>query len=221
MLLNYLFANFLEERDFVAAAGLPADDLDNLIKARLIPSASYAVEGNIQSVSFVSTFRDDAVYRFHLKGHLKWIEALDRLSIDAEAQARDYFEHRYDVAMKAFLAGRLGTELTALAPDVPAKFDSKLADATWDHFLGGVYGVCTRDGLPETIFLKQVGVAFIEQLTASDGIALTDERLPLLGRAVDFLDSVESEFAPHEVTQASRQRCIIDVRARFLSDLAA
>ena len=31
----------------------------------------------------------------------------------------------------------------------------------------------------------------------------------------------ERDFAPHEVAQASRQRCIIDVRARFLSDLAA
>ncbi len=32
---------------------------------------------------------------------------------------------------------------------------------------------------------------------------------------------VESEFAPHEVAESSRQRCIIDVRERYLAELVA
>ena len=221
MLLNYLFANFQEERDFASAANLSAEALGDLIEARLMPSASYVVDGEARSLSFVSRYRDDAVYRFHLKGHLEWIEALSRLSLGSEARARDYFEHRYHLAKATFLSGDLGRDLAALLPEVPEGFDSRRAEATWDRFLKGVYGVCTRDGRPETIFLKQAGVDFIERLTASGPADLTGEELRLLARAVDFLDRVESDFAPHEVAQASRQRCIIDVRARFLSDLAA
>lgn len=41
-----------------------------------------------------------------------------------------------------------------------------------------------------------------------------------LERAVAFLDKVESDFAPHEASQTSRQRCIVDVNARFLSNIA-
>ncbi|NIA68746.1 hypothetical protein HBA54_09100 [Pelagibius litoralis] len=221
MLLNYLFANFHEEQDFIRLAGISANDLENLIKKRIMPSAPYIFGSNARSVSFVSDVKEDRTYRFHLKGHLNWIKAIDRLNLDCEQRAREFFDARYAIAKKLFFSGQLGAELAACVPEVPSLFDAAQLEETWNHFLNGVYGVCTRDGQPETIFLKQSGVMFIERMTQAGPKALSPTQLNTLTRAVAFLDGVESDFAPHEVAQASRQRCIVDVRARFLCNQAA
>ena len=221
MLMNYLYAHFHEESGFAKAAGVSADELHDLFSERLIPTASYVIGTNTRSVSFVSDYRGQETYRFHLKSYVSWIETLRRLSIDTEARAREYFEQRYNLARDTFLSGELGHQLNAAAPDVIAGFDTQRADATWGNFLDGVYGVCTRDGMPETVFLKLACVDFVDHLVAPEQIERTRTRLSLLHSLVDFLDGVEAEFAPHEVAQSSRQRCIIDVKARYLTRPAA
>lgn len=221
MLLNYLFSHFHEENAFAEAAGISMTDLRERQESRVIPLASYVVDGRCRSTSFVSTFEDDTVYRFHLKGYLAWLKAVERLSLDSEERARDCFEQRFDAAKRIFLSGGLGAELAALAPDIPARFDRNHAATTWAHFLKGVYGVCTCDGQPETVFLKQIGVMFVERMAETPPGRLSRDRLALLARTVDFLDEVESPFAPHEVPQSSRQRCIIDIRVNYLAGQAA
>jgi hypothetical protein len=107
------------------------------------------------------------------------------------------------------------------APDIAGQFDEDHANATWGHFLNGVYGVCTRDGRPESVFLKQAGAMFIEQMIAHGPDKLSRSQTDLLSRSVDLLDGVESDFAPHEAPKASRQRRIVDVRGRFFDMKAA
>ena len=216
MLLNYLYSNFLEEREFAQSCQLSVDELHETVRARVAPSASYVLETDIRSISFVADRSDQQTYRFHLKSHVSWIGTIRRLEISTEAAARAYFEVRYRSAKEMFLSGELGRQLNSLAPEVVRQFGHKRAETTWRRFLDGVYGVCTRDGMPETVFLKQVGVDFVDYLVAPERTHQTRERLPLLRELVDFLDGVESEFAPHEAVNASRRRCIDDVRARFL-----
>ena len=216
MLLNYLYANFFEESVFTVKCDTSAAKLSRLIKNRIFPEPSYIFKSNSNSVSFVSTHREETTYRFHLQGHCAWHDAVERLGLDTEDRARHHFFSRYHNTRETFLASRLGRQLCDVAPDVAAQFDNHLADATWNYFLQGVYGVCTRDGQPESIFLKQAGVKFIEKMIAAGRKALSEQQMHLLKRAVSFLDRVESEFAPHEVSQSSRQRCIMDVRAKFL-----
>lgn len=110
----------------------------------------------------------------------------------------------------AFFASALGQSLSAAEPDVPPRFDAAHRAASWDHFLNGIYGVCTTDGQPETIFLKQAGVMFIDAMLLSGGSRLSPRHRDLLRRAVAFLDPVLSAFAPHELRRSSRQRCILD-----------
>lgn len=216
MLLNYLYANFLEEADFAEACGCSPAALRSAINANVFPRASYTYISAGQSRSFVSDESKSETYQFHLKGHVAWMQEIIRFGISTEAQARQRFFARYDAAKDAFLSGDLGGSLAQASPGVSRRFDEIHARATWAHFLNGVYGVCTRDGQPETVFLKQIGVMFIEAMTAKNASALAQERHSLLERAVDFLDTVESEFAPHEVGQTSRQRCIVDVRRKLL-----
>ncbi|MEM8748689.1 MAG: DUF6058 family natural product biosynthesis protein [Pseudomonadota bacterium] len=216
MLLNYLYANFLEEHDFARACGLSEDGLAAMMENQIIPSASYTYSGHGRSTSFVSDFHDETVCRFHLKGHVDWQKTVTRLGLNRESDARAHFFQRYNNAMNTFFTNVLGQQLSAVEPDIENRFNSEHANATWRNFLDGVYGVCTRDGQPESIFQKQVGVMFVEHLIAGETDELPQEQLDLLARTVSFLDAVASEFAPHETAISSRQRCIIDVRARFL-----
>lgn len=221
MLLNYLYSNFLEENSFAHACGISRKTLASLIDARIIPAPSYIYEGNNQATSFVSNFIDSDTYRFHLKGNLAWVNTTLRLGLDTEDRARDHFFHRYDQAKQTFLSSQLGQQLVAFAPEIPARFDASHAASTWGYFLEGVYGVCTRDGQPETVFLKQAGVMFIEQMSADGPGSLSPSQIELLECTVSLLDSIESDFAPHEVAHTSRQRCITDIRANFLFKGAA
>lgn len=220
MLLNYLYSNFLETSAFAAACDTSEQTLADGIQARILPAPSYEYQSNARSVSFVSTADDTATYRFHLKGHVAWHRDVMRFGLTSEDRARSHFFDRYDQAKKMFFTSDLGKQLADTAPHIPDVFDDTHATATWAHFLNGVYGVCTRDGQPDSVFLKQAGVMFIDQMIA-DGPPMSRDQLNLLARAVHFLDAVESDFAPHEAPQASRQRCIVDVKARFFDTVAA
>jgi hypothetical protein len=221
MLLNYLYSNFLEEGAFAAACGTSRQDLTDYIEARIFPAPSYVYESKGRSVSFVSDVVEDVTYRFHLKGHSEWLTSITRLGLMAEDRARAHFFNRYTEAKETFLTSDLGNQLATIAPQIPSEFDADHSSMTWKHFLSGVYGVCTRDGQPESVFLKQAGVMFVEHMISEGPGSLSDTQLKLLKRTVDFLDAVESEFAPHEAPQASRQRCIVDVNAKFFNRLAA
>ncbi|WP_298974970.1 DUF6058 family natural product biosynthesis protein [uncultured Roseobacter sp.] len=220
MLLNYLYNHFLEEHDFAQTCDLSLSDLCQLVERRVFPGPSYVYGASGRSASFVSDAADDTTYRFHLKGYEAWIEAIQRFGLDTEERARTHFFDRYNASRSAFLSSDLGKALTDVAPTVTKQFDADHANATWSHFLNGVYGVCTRDGLPESVFLKQSGVMFIEAMIQQTAEKIGQIDLGLLGRAVDFLDKVEAEFAPHEVEASSRKRCIIDVRKKYLGGLA-
>lgn len=221
MLLNYLYTNFLEERQFADVAGTTTDELAAHIETKVFPSPSYVYDSKARSISFVADFSDEQAYRFHLRGHLDWYRDIAQLGLNTEARSRSHFFSRYEQAKLAFLSSSLGAELQALALDVAGQFDEDHANSTWGHFLNGVYGVCTRDGRPESIFLKQACVMFIEKMVANGPDTLSHHQTALLRRAVDFLDRVESEFAPHEVPMVSRQRFIVDVKARFFDKKVA
>lgn len=221
MLLNYLYTNFFEESQFADNVGTTTEQLNALIRAQVFPSPSYVYDSKGRSVSFVADFPDEQAYRFHLRGHTDWYREIVQLGLESEARTRSYFFSRYDQAKSMFLSSSLGAELQMEAPDVAGQFDEDHANSTWGHFLNGVYGVCTRDGRPESVFLKQAGVMFIEHMIVDGPDNLSQSQSALLRRAVAFLDSVESDFAPHEAPNASRQRCIVDVNARFFDKKAA
>ncbi|SFK89441.1 hypothetical protein SAMN04488518_11122 [Pseudovibrio ascidiaceicola] len=221
MLLNYLYSEFYEEQVFQDLLGLSSADWQSLLERRVMPAASYLFTNSSLCVSFLGQFQERELYRFHLKSHRRWFEDLQCFGLTQEQAAKAFFLSRFRNAKEAFLAGELGSRLHASDPEVLSAFDGDLEERTWGHFLNGTYGICTRDGQPDTIFQKQVGVRFVENMTKTEPHLLSGEQLGLLRQTVDFLDGVESEFAPHEVAQSSRQRCIIDVREQYLAERVA
>lgn len=216
MLVSYLHEHFLTSADFAAAAGWGPEQLSRAIAERIIPGPSYRAHGALRITSFVADAEVALDEAFHLAAHLAWAAELERLDLRTELAARSRFMQRYDAAKRSFTASGRGQSLLRANPKVLARFDSGHAAATWDHFLNGVYGVCTRDGAPETIFHKQIGVMIVEALTEFPPDQIAPDALTVLADAVGFLDEVASDFAPHERASSSRQRCIMDIRARYL-----
>ena len=217
MLLNYLYQNFLEEDDFLTASGLEKRQLQSLQRRRILPLPSYVYSANGRSTSFPGSYCDEDEYRFHQKGHVHWADTVSTLGIEDEDSAQRHFEHRFNSAKDMFLTSTLGLALCSKAPEIQESFDEANLKLTWSHFLDGTYGLCTKDGLPETIFLKGAGVRFIESLINDTGFGGNDDDHNLLRQIVDLLDRVESDFAPHEIRTSSRQRCINNVRKKYLS----
>jgi hypothetical protein len=216
MSLTYLFETFQEESAFAAAHGTDPARLAGLIAQRLFPAPSYtlayAPDGGGRITSYFGTHADTASYRFHLKAHGRWLADIVRFGLDGEAQVEAFFRARYIAARDAFFAGALGRKLAAAMPDVAAGFDDGQIAASWRHFLDGTFGVCTRDGQPETIFLKEACASFVERMADGPGGAgYADILVP----TVDLLDRVLSPFAPHEVERSSRQRWVNDMRAQL------
>lgn len=82
-----------------------------------------------------------------------------------------------------------------------------------DTFLNGIYGLCTKSGLPEDIAAKEFAIIEINELSIFD--ALNKEQLVKLTNAVNLLDKVSSLFAPHERLKSSRERLINETRFKY------
>ncbi|GHB20135.1 hypothetical protein GCM10007094_05110 [Pseudovibrio japonicus] len=203
---------------FLTLLGLCPSDWLSLQERRLMPAASYQLSSRTLCSSFLGEHQVREQSHFHLKSHRRWFEDLQCFGLTQEQAAKAFFLSRFRNAKTAFLDGELGGRLHDLYPDVLAAFNGDLEERTWVHFLNGTYGICTRDGQPDTIFRKQAGVRFVEKMTEIPPHLFPADQLQLLQQTVDFLDGVVSEFAPHDVPQSSRQRCILDVREQYLAE---
>ncbi|MCJ8295556.1 MAG: DUF6058 family natural product biosynthesis protein, partial [Colwellia sp.] len=83
----------------------------------------------------------------------------------------------------------------------------------WYLFLSGIYGLCTKTGLPEDIAAKEFSILEINELSELDD--LTDQQINKLTVAVNLLDSASSLFAPHERLRSSRHRLVNEVRRKY------
>lgn len=212
MLLSYLFKKFFEETEFLKLANISAKELIKITKNNVVPKPSYILENTTTAVSYFGQHQEQQIYRFHLKAHLKWLQTIQAFEVTKENRAKKLFADQYNAKMELFFSSPLGKAISVEMPDLVNSF----SQTTWQHFLDGTYGVCTKTGSPGDIFLKETCVQFITFFINHfpEGNP-TIAQYELLMKTVDFLDTVESEFAPHEVQNSSRQRCIIDVRERF------
>jgi len=83
----------------------------------------------------------------------------------------------------------------------------------WQHFLNGIYGLCTKSGLPEDIAAKELAILQINALIEKDN--LDKAQRDKLTKAVNLLDAASSLFAPHERLKSSRHRLIDEVRHQY------
>ncbi|WP_085909054.1 DUF6058 family natural product biosynthesis protein [Kiloniella majae] len=216
MLLNYLYANFYEEASLLKQSQISRDKIQHFIREKRAPQPSYVIDANLGAVSFVSQATLSEAYKFYPQTYPKWLKILKSEKLDTGDKAKEYFKQAYQAAGQNFFESEQGKDLLEEHPTLPDYLTPEHFNETWNHFLGGIFGVCTRENLPQGIFEKQLLVRFIDYMKqhhSPENISpLSKSRLQT---AVSFLNKVEADFAPHEVPTTSRQRCINDVREQY------
>ncbi len=210
----YLATHFQPTKAHAAACDINIDQLEDLIAKGLYPGASYKVQHKFLCNSFVANEElqtDSTLYKI---SHRNWYEAIKQENITKEASAFDLFTTRYHAAHHAHFNREIGQIMQQLWPAIAKPPKMRDLAASWSYFKEGVYGVCTSDGLPETIFQKQYGVRFMDHVMSAPA-QHAPEVEKLIRQIIDWLDGVIAPFPPHEIATSSRQRCIVNARIRF------
>ena len=161
---------------------------------------------SLLSDSFFGEHTETTDTEYFAKGYVAWLYLLQVPGNIKDAYS--IFTNKYKSKIK-----QLSTD-GFLSSDT--KVNSALdyhIEAEWGYFIDGIYGLCTKSGLPEDIASKELAILIIKKFESKD--ILTDPERAELIKAVSFLDSVSSLFAPHERIRSSRYRLINEVRRKF------
>jgi len=216
-MLNYLFAHFHERAEITSQLEAHPEHLENLIQAQCAPNPSYRVIAASECLSYFGEHTEQTELQFFAKGQLSWMNDLNDERIVQTHIARDLFNARYNSALHQLAQSSLADHVLALSgAPMSAPSEAKRL-ATWQYFLDGTYGVCTIDGLPQSIAVKQTLVSTIDQFIQRQPTNIPKNQIDSLAQLLTALDRVEALFAPHERAKSSRQRCIVEVRAKYLT----
>lgn len=205
-LLNYLDTNFLTRRQLLEISQVTEDQLQQWIDLSLAPRGSYRLDLSLSCDSYFGLHEGSESIEYFAKGTVAWLGFLQGIASPGDAFVA--FERRY----KARLASLRTSGFHSDSPKLNEGIEAHIA-SEWGHFLDGVYGFCTRSGLPEDIAAKELAIVIVQDLIERSD--LTERELDDLKEAVDLLDTVSAGFAPHEREQSSRRRLVDDVRRRY------
>ncbi len=209
-LINYLSRYFLTKQELLVAAKITEQELSHYQKLEVMPKCSYKLQLNVASTSFFGLHNKEQEVEYYAKGYISWLAIVQSLN-DAQS-IYSLFETRYKTAIEQLrLQGH-----DSKNDKINASLDLHIKEE-WQHFLDGIYGLCTKSGLPEDIAAKEFSILEINELTAkTESAELTEQQLSQLTRAVNLLDSASAFFAPHERLNSSRHRLVDEVRRKYV-----
>jgi hypothetical protein len=186
-------------RHFLDTGALDGALLAGLQQRGMAPAPAYRLRIAVECESFFGAHSETCETHYYASGTPAWLA--DVAGLPDAAAAHALFAQRYRDRV-----AQLGA-----AP----RTDAYLREE-WQHFLDGTYGLCSRDGLPETIADKEVAAANVKDIVDKGREqVLTAAELLYLRHWVNLLDRASAAFAPHEVARSSRRRLVDDVRAAY------
>lgn len=200
--LDYLHTYFYTKEQLLKLSRVGEDTFLLWQQRKVMPQAAYRLKINLESESFFGQHNEAAMVEYYAKGYLSWLAALQAL-FDIN-QAYLLFKKKYLMQIKTLQLR--GFDLAALGRVEDQ--DERIAEA-WQHFIAGTYGVCTKSGLPEDVASKAIGTAIVNSYLNIGQLDVNAETK--LFAAVDLLDEVVAEFAPHERKLSSRHKYIDEV----------
>lgn len=205
-LIKYLNEHFLTKCELLELSKVSEEELKVLQEQGVMPQCSYKLKLNLESDSFFGLHSDNQELEYYAKGYISWLSGIkNRASNNAVFRS---FSERYKTTLNSLK--NIGH--AASHHKVNEGIDLHIEEE-WSHFLKGIYGLCTKSGLPEDIAAKELAILEITELTELSG--LDEGQLNRLERAVNLLDSVSALFAPHERFKSSRQRLVNEVRRKY------
>jgi hypothetical protein len=218
---DYISENFLTLEQLSEVSGVSVEMIIIMIEKGCLPSPSYKISGTCEVTSFFGV-HSELISRWYFPR--AYVEQVNAISSDPreletvaqelqEAFLSDYKQCLHDMQAKE---GGLA-HLFHLDRGLENENASNFLNAEWQHYLDGTYGVCTKTASVQQIAIKEIMIARIKQLVekAKRGLE-NDERLDLT-EAVDALDRVSAEFAPHELERSSRYKYIDLIKRAYLS----
>lgn len=204
-LINYLNDHFYTKHELLELANISETELLAYQQQNVMPKCSYKLSLNYTSDSFFGEFKQQKEIEYYAKGYLSWIGILK--STNDLPSVFNIFSQRYRDAISHLK----NTGYNSSDEKVNAKLSLHI-EQEWGHFLNGIYGLCTKSGLPEDIAAKELAILQINEM-----LALDDHEIDLkkLTKAVNLLDTASSLFAPHERLKSSRHRLIDEVRRKY------
>ena len=205
-LIKYLNEHFLTTCELLELSKITEGELRELQQKGLMPQCSYKLKPNLESDSFFGTHLDSQELEYYAKGYISWLAAVKNYECSEVAYLS--FSERYKFALNELK----GDGYTASDYKVNEGIDLHIEEE-WSHFLKGIYGLCTKSGLPEDIAAKELAILEINEIIEKPNI--DEMQLNRLERAVNLLDCVSALFAPHEILKSSRHRLVDEVRRKY------
>jgi hypothetical protein len=205
-LIKYLNDHFLTKQQLLDISKVTAQDFSKYQQNGLMPKYSYKLNLNVKSDSFFGLHNEEQEIEYYAKGYASWLAIIQSLNTTEAVYA--VFSNRYKRAIEKLKEqGHYSSNLK-----IASGLNNHIKEE-WNHFLNGIYGLCTKSGLPEDIAAKEFSILEINELAELG--ELTPEQINKLTIAVNLLDSASSLFAPHERLQSSRNRLVNEVRRKY------
>ena len=205
-LIKYLNEHFFTKQELLDISKVTEQDLSKYQENGLMPKCSYKLNLNLTSDSFFGLHNNEQEIEYYAKGYSSWL-AIIQSSNSADA-VYSIFASRYEKTIENLKAQGHSSSNSKITTELNNHIKEE-----WDHFLNGIYGLCTKSGLPDDIAAKEFSIIEIKELSELN--ELTSEQINKLTVSVNLLDSVSSWFAPHERLQSSRQRLVNEVRLKY------
>lgn len=220
----YLSEHFLNACQFAAACGISVDELDDLIRQRLIPAPTYTVteSSGVSSILFGEMQAEGSTPgRYFRPANSVWVDiARDMVTKHgAGAAARD-LKSRFGRNLQAALKELNDTTLRQrdCFADDGALISAGIADridSYWEHFLDGTFGLCVANPISEAaIARKSVLQQKLNQI--SDNGSRKDYSESETQSVLDLVDAyaeASMPFSPVEYHLSSRKRLVDEIRA--------
>ena len=205
-LIKYLNKHFITKQELLDITKITEHDLSKYQEDGVMPKCSYKIILNIKSDSFFGLHHDAQEIEYYAKGYSSWLAIIQ--SLNSTEAVYSVFANRYKIAIESLKEQGYSSTNSKVTSELNEHIKEE-----WGHFLNGIYGLCTKSGLPEDIAAKEFSILVINEL--SEHNELTPDQLNRLNLAVDLLDSASSLFAPHERLKSSRHRLVNEVRRKY------
>jgi hypothetical protein len=205
-LIKYLNKYFFTKQELLDITKITEQDFSKYQENGVMPKCSYKLSLNIKSDSFFGLHDDEQEIEYYAKGYSSWLAIIQ--SLNSTKEVYSVFASRYKMAIESLKGQGYSSNNSKVSSEINEHIKEE-----WSHFLNGIYGLCTKSGLPEDIAAKEFSILVINEL--SENNTLTPEQLNKLDLAVELLDSASSLFAPHERLKSSRHRLVNEVRRKY------
>ncbi|MFP3353410.1 DUF6058 family natural product biosynthesis protein [Pseudoalteromonas sp. SIMBA_153] len=205
-LIKYLNEYFITKSELLTQSQVSEQALAHYQETGVMPKCSYKLKLALESDSFFGLHADIQEIEYYAKGYVAWLGIVQ--SLDDKEKVFSVFSKRYKEVLEKLKNQGITSTDVKLNADIQEHIEQE-----WAYFLDGIYGLCTKSGLPEHIAAKELAIIQINELSKLE--SPTESELVQLKCAVNLLDESSALFAPHERVNSSRYRLIDEMYRKY------